>query len=104
MTLGPNPLRAPYTVTEQANEIGHRFYCRRRRLGVGSETGAHRLDQSRADHDAIGALRDGARLLCRAHAEADADRQLGVPLDARDRGLDLAASGAAAPVMPVIDT
>ena len=54
------------------------------------QAAAHGFDQRRADHDAVGALRDRARLLRRAHAEADADRQFGMALDARDRGCDLA--------------
>ena len=58
-----------------------------------------------ADHDAVGdaAMARGAGRV--AHAEADRDRQLGVALDARNRRAPtLPASGAAAPVMPVIET
>ena len=68
------------------------------------EARPHRIDQRGAYHHAVGVSRDRARLLGRAHAEADRDRQLRVALDARDRRRTSLASGAAAPVMPVIET
>ena len=50
----------------------------------------HRVDDRRADHDAVGRGADHPRLLGGLDAEADADRQVGVALDALDRGRDLA--------------
>src|SRR4051794_9256322 len=44
------------------------------------------IDQRGADHGAIGMRGDCAGILRRADTESDADRQLGVPLDA-DNGL-----------------
>ena len=57
----------------------------RGRPAVRIEAVAHPLDQGGADHDAVGAARDLGRLLGGADAEADRDRQAGVPLDAGHR-------------------
>src|SRR5215218_3249481 len=54
-----------------------------------------RLDQGRADDDAVGGLRDGPRMLGGLDAEADADRQRRVALDARDGAGNLGEVGRA---------
>ena len=79
-------LRRAHAIGQRPDKVGDRRHHCRRRLAVRAETLAHRLDQRRADHDAVGACRDRACLLGRAHAEADADWKLGMPLDACDRG------------------
>ena len=69
---------------ELANKVGDCRHRRARRLVAGSEAFAHRIDQRRADHDAVGVFRDSASLFRRAHAEANTDRKFGMPLDARN--------------------
>src|SRR5205823_4154399 len=85
-----NRTSGPHALRERANEIGHRSDRARYRLAVGAETVSHRIDQRRADDNAVGSLGDGARMRGGAHAEADADRQFGVPLDPRHRRRDFA--------------
>src|SRR6185503_3427271 len=47
------------------------------RLALLIETVPYRIDQRRADHHALGAFGDSARLLSGADTEANRDRQLG---------------------------
>src|SRR5437762_5266252 len=53
-------------------------------LAIGIEPGLHAIDDGRTDDGGIGVARDRRRLLRRLDAETDADRQLGVALDARN--------------------
>ena len=85
--------RAAHAAGELRDQVGHRLDGARRRLAVAVEAVLARVDQRRADHHAVGAGRDRARLLRGAHAEADRDRQRGVALDARDRRRDPAGVG-----------
>ncbi len=93
----------PARLRQAHDKLGNRRdRCRLRSAAVPGF--AHRLDQRRADHDAVGALRDRARLLGIAHAETDADRELGCRLMRATASVTLLGSGAADPVMPVIET
>ena len=73
--------RSPHTLRQRRHEIGHRpdSVCRRATLGV--EAAAQGLDQCSADHRAVGRLRDSTGGFRRPDAEADTNRQLGMPLD-----------------------
>ena len=95
---------AAHALGQTAHQIGDRGDGLCRGFAVGPQAFAHGFDQRRADHNAVGAGRDRTRLLGGAHAEADADRELGVPLDAGDAAVTLSRSGAAVPVTPVIET
>ena len=86
-------LRPAHALGQFRDQRRHRLDGARRRLAVLVEAVLDRVDQRRADHHAVGAFGDGARLLRGAHAEADRDRQLGVALDARHRGVDLVRVG-----------
>src|ERR1700719_3600973 len=68
-----------------ANKVRDRRHRRGRRLVAGAEALAYRIDQRRADHDAVGIFGDGAGLVRRAHTEADTDRKFCMPLDASNR-------------------
>ena len=85
-----NPHRAADPFGECRHQIGDRLHALAGGLAVLVEACLERLDQRRADHDAIGTLGDGARMRGGTHAETDRDRQRGVALDALHRALDLA--------------
>src|SRR5262245_51970966 len=53
-------------------------------LSVGIEPSLHAIDDGGADDGSVSMTRHGRGLLRRPDAEAYADRQLGVALDARD--------------------
>src|SRR6266568_6795085 len=83
-------LRRPaHALRQLRDEVGDCRNGARRRLAVRIEAVLYCFDQRRADRDTIRAFRNGTRLLARAHAEADRDRQGRVALDARDRILGL---------------
>ena len=65
----------PYALGQHRREIGHRVNRFGRRLALGIEAGAKRIDQRRADHGAVGACSDARAPVRGADAEADADRQ-----------------------------
>ena len=79
---------APHALRQRGNQIGHRTDRPGGRPALGIEAAAQGIDQRGADHRAVGILRDAAGGLRRADAEADANRQFGMPLDARDRLAD----------------
>ncbi len=94
-----------HALREPADQRRHRFgrVCGQSALRI--DDIGDGVDDRRADHDAVGRSADGARLLGGLDAETDADRQVGMALDALDRGRDLCRyRRAPKPVMPVIET
>src|SRR6478752_3028676 len=85
MAYSAGLFRAPDALRERGHQIGDGADGFGSRAFLAIEAGAKRIDQSGADHGAVGILGDCPSRLRRADAEADADRQFGMPLDAGDR-------------------
>src|SRR3984893_1702499 len=88
--------RSPHALRQRGHEIGHRTDGFGRRAALSIEASAQGIDQRGADHRAVGILCDGARGFRRSDAEADTNRQFGMPLDAGDGLADLSGIGAGA--------
>src|SRR5262249_7726293 len=87
------PARAPHALGQFRDEAGHRFDGLAVPPALLARLALPGAAHPRADPPGLAPRRDLARVLRRAHAEADRDRQLGVPFDARHRGRDLARVG-----------
>ena len=80
--------RSPNALGQRRRQLGHGVNGFGRCAPLCIETVLERIDQRGADHRTICLLGNGARRLRRADAKTNADRQLGMPLDARDRFTD----------------
>src|SRR3954469_4784697 len=78
-------LRAFDALGQCGRQLGDGINGFGRRAPFRIEAVLERIDQRGADYRAIGLFGNGARRLRRADAETDAYRELGMPLDARDR-------------------
>src|SRR6185295_16673825 len=74
--------RASYALRQGGNQIGDSTDGFGRGAVLGIEAAAERIDQRGAYHGAIGILRDRACRIRRADAEANANREPGMTLDA----------------------
>src|SRR5258707_15278433 len=98
MTVGP----VPRMVTARRLRLADASHARCKRLDVGEYAGGetrlgpalfvepslHAIDDGGAHDSSVGVTRDSGSLLGRPDAEAHADRQLGVALDALDMHAD----------------
>ena len=82
--FGSSKARRTHAARQSAHQRGNGLNRIRRRLTIGCEIGGNLIHDRGPDHDAIGIGADQACMLGGLDAEADADRQVRVRLDALD--------------------